>query len=157
MRPAYSAVRKPENIIKSTYWMRSGMLHAVAGLSLAVGLLPNAMHAQGLGAPLPFRYSNVQIVAGGFITGIVGDPKNGDIRYARTDIGGTYRWEPATRTWTPLTDFLNDAQFNYIGTEGIGLDPNDPERLYLASGTYTHRFKAMAPCWSRPIAAHIST
>ncbi len=105
------------------------------------GLFVGTASAQGLAGAVPFNYTNVRIVAGGFITGIVGSAVNGDIRYARTDIGGTYRWEPSTKTWTPLLDFLNDSQFNYIGTEAIGLDPNDPERLYLAAGTYTESFE----------------
>jgi photosystem II stability/assembly factor-like uncharacterized protein len=112
-----------------------------AALSLALLTLASTALAQNPSGAVPFKYKNVQIVAGGFITGIVGSQTNGDIRYARTDIGGTYRWEPTTKTWTPLLDFLNDSQFNYIGTEAIGLDPNDPQRLYIAAGTYTESFE----------------
>ncbi len=109
---------------------------AVVGLGLtgiaAFGQTPSST---------PYSFANVQIVGGGFVTGIVSEPNDGNIRYARTDIGGSFRWEPATKTWTPLNDFLNNSQFNYIGTESIGLDPNDPNRLYLASGTYTESFE----------------
>ncbi len=116
-------------------------LLTLATLCLAAFSCPFSAGAQGLAGAVPFNYSSVRIVAGGFVTGIVSLPGNGDVRYARTDIGGTYRWEPSTKTWTPLLDFLNDSQFNYIGTEAIGLDPNDSNRLYLAAGTYTESFE----------------
>ncbi|NYF80799.1 sialidase family protein [Granulicella arctica] len=88
-----------------------------------------------------YDWSNVQIVAGGFVTGILGNPQVPDIRYARTDIGGTYRWDPTTHRWHPLLDFLNTSQFNYIGTESFALDPSNFSRLYLAAGTYTESFE----------------
>lgn len=88
-----------------------------------------------------YCWSNVQIVAGGFITGIVGHPLDPNIRYVRTDIGGSYRWDPETHHWKQLLGFLDNAQFNYIGTESIGLDPSDPARLYLAAGTYAESFE----------------
>lgn len=89
----------------------------------------------------PYNWGNAQIVGGGFVTGILGNPLLPAIRYARTDIGGTYRWNPLTRRWDPLLDFLNTSQFNYIGTESFALDPHDPARLYLAAGTYTESFE----------------
>ena len=110
-------------------------------LAAATLLAPGAAFGQGLAGAVPFNYKSVQIVGGGFVTGIVGNPANGQPLYARTDIGGTYRWDPTAQKWIPLLDFLNNAQFNYIGTEAIGLDPNDPQRLYLAAGTYTESFE----------------
>jgi photosystem II stability/assembly factor-like uncharacterized protein len=119
----------------------SGRLLAVGAFALAGVLTPVAGQAQGLAGSVPFHYKNVRIVAGGFVTGIVGSQANGGPLYARTDIGGTYRWDSAAKKWVELLNFLNDAQFNYIGTEAIGLDPNDPQRLYIAGGTYTESFE----------------
>ncbi len=113
---------------------------AVFTLIFAAALPPRA-HCQDLDASGPYKWSNVQIVAGGFVTGIVGNPLLPAIRYARTDIGGTYRWDPFSQRWEPLLDFLNTSQFNYIGTESFALDPHDPARLYLAAGTYTESFE----------------
>lgn len=83
-----------------------------------------------------YNWNNVQIVAGGFVDGIVFHPTQPNLVYARTDIGGAYRWNPATSAWIPLLDWIGRAQSNYIGVESIGLDPADPSRLYLAGGTY---------------------
>jgi hypothetical protein len=89
-------------------------------------------------ASTPYLWKNVEIVGGGFVSGIVFHPKQKDLIYARTDIGGAYRWNPATRRWVPLQDFLSSADWNLYGVESLGIDPTDPKRLYLAAGTYTN-------------------
>ena len=86
----------------------------------------------------PYAWNSVEIVGGGFVSGLFFHPQQKDLLYARTDIGGAYRWEPATRRWTPLQDWLEKKDWNLYGTESVGLDPSDPRRLYLAVGTYTN-------------------
>ena len=86
---------------------------------------------------VPYIWKNVQIVGGGFVDGIIFHPTAPGVRYARTDIGGAYRWDVATHRWQPLMDWVSYKDRNLMGVESIALDPSDPNRLYIACGTYT--------------------
>jgi len=85
----------------------------------------------------PYTWKSVQIVGGGFVDGFVFHPTQKDLRYARTDMGGAYRFEPATKSWTPLLDWVSYKDLNLMGVESIALDPQDPSKVYMACGTYT--------------------
>lgn len=89
---------------------------------------------------VPYNWRNVEIVGGGFVTGIITHPKAKGVMYARTDIGGTYRWNPATNRWVPIEDFITRSDWNLYGTESVAIDPNDPNRVYIAAGTYTNEW-----------------
>ncbi|WP_373560411.1 RICIN domain-containing protein [Streptomyces sp. Ag109_G2-15] len=85
-----------------------------------------------------YTWHNAQIVGGGFVTGLVFNPTRKDLLYARTDVGGAYRWDTAAGQWTSLTDWIGGDDWNLLGIESLATDPVDPNRLYLASGTYTN-------------------
>jgi hypothetical protein len=99
---------------------------ATASVSLTVTAAP----------PPAYAWNNVKIVAGGYVPGLYFHPTQQGLMYARTDIGGAYRWGPNDTQWVPLTDWISPATWWYGGTEAIGLDPTDPNRLYLAVGEY---------------------
>jgi photosystem II stability/assembly factor-like uncharacterized protein len=105
-----------------------GVLAAVACL-MAQGNRPAAE---------PYTWKSVQIVGGGFVDGIVFHPTAKGVRYARTDMGSAYRWNGQARRWDPLLDWVPYEDLNLMGVESIALDPADPNRLYMACGTYTN-------------------
>lgn len=95
-----------------------------------------------LGALLPaqaqYQWRNVAIGGGGFVSGLVFHPSAPGLLYARTDIGGAYRWDAAAKRWIPLLDGLGVEDRGRFGVESLALDPRDPDRVYLAIGTYLH-------------------
>ncbi|KAK0505873.1 hypothetical protein EDD18DRAFT_1372643 [Armillaria luteobubalina] len=85
-----------------------------------------------------YNWKNVKIGGGGgFVPGIVFNPSEKGLAYARTDIGGAYKLN-SDDTWTPLLDFADDARWNYWGVDALATDPVETNRLYLATGMYTN-------------------
>ncbi|MFE9134714.1 RICIN domain-containing protein [Streptomyces sp. NPDC007355] len=88
----------------------------------------------------PYTWRNAQVVGGGYVTGLVFNPREKGLLYARTDMGGAYRWDSAAEQWIPLTDWLGEKDWNLLGIDTLATDPVDPDRLYLAAGTYTNEW-----------------
>jgi photosystem II stability/assembly factor-like uncharacterized protein len=105
----------------------------------ALLLLICALSASAQSTPKePYSWKSVQIVGGGFVDGVIFHSTAPGLRYARTDMGGAYRWDAAARRWQPLLDWVPYSDFNLMGIESIAVDPADPDRVYLACGTYTN-------------------
>lgn len=118
---------------------RSTLAAAAAALTAAGAGLPGLATATRpvARAPQPYRWKSVQIVGGGFVSGFVFHPTAPGVLYARTDMGGAYRRDPVTGVWQPLLDWVSHDDSNLMGVESLALDPSDPQRLYIAAGTYT--------------------
>ncbi len=89
-------------------------------------------------ATRPYVWKNAQVVGGGYVTGLVFNPREKGLLYARTDMGGAYRWDAAAQHWIPLTDWIGEKDWNLLGIDSVATDPVDPARLYLSAGTYTN-------------------
>jgi photosystem II stability/assembly factor-like uncharacterized protein len=102
------------------------------------GLLSGLMPAFAAGpSPQPYVWRNVKIGGGGFVSGIVFHPAQRDLVYARTDVGGAYRWNQEGGFWIPLNDMLGRENSTQLGVLSLAIDPNNPHLLYLACGQYT--------------------
>ncbi|MFJ6392713.1 cellulose binding domain-containing protein [Streptomyces sp. NPDC091972] len=122
---------------------RTRILTAV--LALAAGLLagtPPALAADSTAkVPLAadtYTWRNARIDGGGFVPGIVFNRKERNLAYARTDIGGAYRWQESSKTWTPLLDSVGWDDWGHTGVVSLASDPVDPDKVYAAVGTYTN-------------------
>jgi len=104
-----------------------------AVMAMICGVLCKFTAEGALPAP-QYQWRNVAIGGGGFVTGLVMHPQVKGLFYARTDVGGAYRWEATARRWVPLTDSFGEMDFT--GIESLALDPNDANRVYLAAGIY---------------------
>jgi xyloglucan-specific exo-beta-1,4-glucanase len=83
-------------------------------------------------------WRNAEIGGGGFVPGIVFNQTEPGLAYARTDIGGAYRWNAATGRWIPLLDSVGWADWGHNGVVSLATDPVDPNRVYAAAGMYTN-------------------
>ena len=99
-------------------------------LALALGCL-----AGGAKAAEGFHWGNVAIGGGGFVSAIVASPLEKGLFYARTDVGGAYRWDDAQHKWIPLTDWVGPDQVGLLGVEAIAVDPKVPGKVYMTCGT----------------------
>ena len=88
------------------------------------------------GGPPATTWTSVKWGGGGYVTGIVYHPGTANLAYARTDIGGAYRWNPATSSWTPITDGagFGAAESSHHGVESIAIDPANDQRVYMVTG-----------------------
>lgn len=84
-----------------------------------------------------YNWKSVQIRGGGFVDGLIYHPAEKGLLYCRTDMGGAYKWNNTRKAWEPLLDWVSYKESNLMGVESIALDPVDPNRLYMACGTYT--------------------
>lgn len=84
----------------------------------------------------PYKWHNVAIVAGGLVPGLEFHPNSPELLYARTDVGGVYRYLPDENRWLPLNDSVPRSHWQWAGIASIALDPTDPDRVYLAAGSY---------------------
>ena len=55
---------------------------------------------------LTYRYDNLPIPGGGYVTGFLYSGQEKEVLYCRTDIGGTYRFDAAQRKWISLIDHV---------------------------------------------------
>ena len=116
--------------------MRTGVLRrAMIGLATMAAL--GAASAQ---AATPYRWSPVPFGAGGFVDGFVYHPKAAGLLYARTDIGGLYRYDPNAKAWIPLMDQLGHDDGQLMGVLSVALDPRNPDVVYAACGEYVDQW-----------------
>lgn len=91
----------------------------------------------------PYQWNKVFTGAGGgFIPGIIFNESEPDLIYTRTDIGGVYRWNPADSSWIQLMDWVGFEEWGKTGVDALATDPVDPDRVYIAAGTYTNSWES---------------
>ena len=81
-----------------------------------------------------WSYGQVAIGGGGYVTGIVSTCEAG-LFYARTDVGGAYKWDDSEKKWIALNYDISEDDVGLLGIDGIAVDPNNAANVYLAAGT----------------------
>jgi xyloglucan-specific exo-beta-1,4-glucanase len=80
-------------------------------------------------------FGYVTIGGGGYVTSVVGCPAEKDLFYAKTDVGGIFRWQEASSSWKPLFGWVANNQTSYLGAEALAIDPQSPNKVYVLAGT----------------------
>jgi hypothetical protein len=112
---------------------------SLGAAAVAATAVPAAAHAKTSGrCDDAYDWRTVVINGGGYVPGIVFNETEANLIYARTDIGGMYRWQEPTQTWKPLLDWVGPDQWGYTGVVSVASDPVEPKRVYAAVGTYTN-------------------
>jgi hypothetical protein len=70
---------------------------------------------------------------GGYVPGVIYHPTVANLRYARTDVAGVYRWDHGKSSWTALTDGFGRPDGSFQGAESMAVDPTDPNRVYMTA------------------------
>jgi xyloglucan-specific exo-beta-1,4-glucanase len=83
----------------------------------------------------PYIWDNVAFGGGGFVSGIVPSKTQPGLVYARTDVGGAYRWDSTGGRWVSLLDGVSQLDVGLLGVEAIALDPRDSKRIFILCGT----------------------
>jgi len=80
-------------------------------------------------------YGFVEIGGGGYVTSVIACPKEKNLFYAKTDVGGVFRWQESQKRWKPLFGWVANNQTSYLGAEALAIDPSSPNKLYVLVGT----------------------
>src|SRR5688572_1800507 len=89
----------------------------------------------GMALAQTYRWQNVAMGGGGFVSAFIPSRTQQNLFYVRTDVGGAYRWDNAKARWVPLTDWLSESDVGLMGAESLALDPKDSAVVYLLAGT----------------------
>lgn len=104
-------------------------LKSITGICLVSGLLICAQAQSG------YKWGNVKIGGGGFVSSIVPSTVERNLFYARTDVGGAYRWDESKKEWIPLMDWVDASERGLLGVEAIMPDPVNANKVYMVCGT----------------------
>ena len=94
-------------------------LEALSG-SAATATLESAM-----------EWGTLRIGGGGFVSGIVTGKK---VMYARTDVGGAYKYNYQKECWEQLLGFITDADRGLLSVDAMCIDPTDDDTAYFLCG-----------------------
>jgi len=121
---------------------KRGAIHRAARLQRPCSLesLENRVYLSAA-----YTWQNVNITGGGFVDGIFYDPRNANVIYARTDVGGLFKSVNDGTNWSQLLDFVgnnttgsgNGTQFQEFGVLSFAIDPENSNNLYAMVGEYS--------------------
>ena len=77
-------------------------------------------------------FKTVPFGGGGCVTGVVTCPTKKNLIFARTDVGGAFRWVESTKSWKSL--HFAAPRPGLLCVESIAIDPSSPNWVYCVAG-----------------------
>ncbi|NJO83935.1 MAG: hypothetical protein HC828_14875, partial [Blastochloris sp.] len=83
-----------------------------------------------------YTWKPIEIGGGGYVTGLVVHPSEPGLVYARTDVGGVYRWDEATKRWAQLlyADRVPTVLDTDYEVESVAVSKTNPNVVFIAGG-----------------------
>ncbi|MGN1341256.1 MAG: WD40/YVTN/BNR-like repeat-containing protein [Oscillospiraceae bacterium] len=81
-----------------------------------------------------WSFSQVAMGGGGFVSGVFATKEDG-LYYARTDVGGAYRFNKDTEKWESMSYGINEDDRGFLGIAGLAFAENEPNKVFLLAGT----------------------
>ncbi len=82
-----------------------------------------------------FNWSNVTMGGGGFVSAVIASNVEQNVFYARTDVGGAYRWNETSAKWESMMDWVDYSELGLLGVEALAVDPSAKGTVYMMAGT----------------------
>lgn len=81
-----------------------------------------------------WEFGQTAMGGGGFVSGVFATSQDG-LYYARTDVGGAYRYDKDTGKWKSLSYAISEEDRGLLGIDGLAFSEKEPNKLYLLAGT----------------------
>lgn len=117
----------------STYARQLGVSVGAAAAIFAAAAATAIAIASPLASPV-YVWDSVATGGGGFVTAVVPSRSEPDVAYARTDVGGAYRWSAKEGRWHALLDWVGEDQTGFLGIDALAIDPKNAANLWLLAG-----------------------
>lgn len=93
---------------------------------------------------ISYKYKNLPIPGGGYVTGFLYHRKKKGVLYARTDIGGTYWYDEEKQKWISLIAHVTMRDLSETFPIAIALDDANPAMVYIACGVNAEQSGVLA-------------
>ncbi len=111
--------------------MINRLIQLISAMLFSIVVFPTLVKAQN---PENYQWNSVRFGGGGFVTGVITCPTEKNLIYARTDVGGAYRWVEETQSWKSISYAVSPSQTGLLCVESLAIDPMEPNKLYLYAG-----------------------
>jgi len=81
-----------------------------------------------------YSYGTVAIGGGGFVSGLIAHETDRNVKFARTDVGGAYKWNASDCSWKPLNNFISSDDKGLLSIEALAVDPQNSDNIYMLGG-----------------------